>query len=102
MHEKSVMLGLIHQLEDILQSHGGGAVKSVELQLGALSHFGSHEHFLEHFCDAARGTPVEGAKVIFRDEKSKDLAVAEAPDPLLLSGAYDVYLHAVQVSDEIS
>jgi len=70
MHESSLMRGLMGQLERIVRSEGADRVAVVRVRLGALSHF-SAEHFREHFIEAARGGPSDGAALEI--EASQDL-----------------------------
>ena len=59
MHEQAVMERLMRAIEDAAD---GQRVTRIRVRLGALSHF-TPEHFREHFEDASRGTPAEGAEV---------------------------------------
>lgn len=62
MHEASLMKDLMRQLNSIAEKEGAIRIKGIHVWLGALSHM-SHEHFLEHFEQAAAGTLAEGATV---------------------------------------
>jgi hydrogenase nickel incorporation protein HypA/HybF len=62
VHEKALMDDLVRKLEAVSQAEGGGRIVKVRVRLGALSHF-TPEHFNEHFVDATRGTPADGAEV---------------------------------------
>jgi hydrogenase nickel incorporation protein HypA/HybF len=62
MHEASLMLNLMHRIDEIAKSEGARRIVSVSVWLGALSHMSS-EHFGEHFERAAMGTIVEGERL---------------------------------------
>ena len=62
MHERSVLRGVLAQLDAVAAAEGAARVTRVTVRLGALSHF-TPEHFREHFEDASRGTVAEGAAV---------------------------------------
>ena len=62
MHERSVLRGVLAQLDAVAAAEGAARVTRVTVRLGALSHF-TPEHFREHFDDASRGTVAEGAAV---------------------------------------
>ena len=62
MHEKALLDDLLAKIVAVADAEGGARVTGVKVWLGALSHF-TPEHFREHFDDAARGTPAEGAAV---------------------------------------
>jgi hydrogenase nickel incorporation protein HypA/HybF len=56
------MQQLVRRVVEVAEEQNADAVTAVRVRLGALSHFTPH-HFCEHFVDAARGTPAEGAAV---------------------------------------
>ena len=62
MHERSVLRGVLAQLDADAATEGAARITRVTVRLGALSHF-TPEHFREHFEDASRGTVAEGAAV---------------------------------------
>jgi hydrogenase nickel incorporation protein HypA/HybF len=62
MHERALMADLMREIEAVATADGAHRVTRVSVRLGALSHF-TPEHFREHFVDASRGTPAEGAAV---------------------------------------
>jgi hydrogenase nickel incorporation protein HypA/HybF len=62
VHERALMDDLIRKIVDVAHENGGVRVTRVAVRLGALSHF-TPAHFREHFADASRGTPAEGAEV---------------------------------------
>ena len=62
MHERSVLRGVLAQLDAVAAAEGAARVTRVTVRLGALSHF-TPQHFREHFEDASRGTVAEGAAV---------------------------------------
>jgi len=62
MHEKALMDDLLAKIVAVSEAEGGARVTIVKVWLGALSHF-TPEHFLDHFDEATRGTPAEGAEV---------------------------------------
>lgn len=79
MHERAVMDRLMRAIEDAAD---GQRVTRIRVRLGALSHF-TPGHFREHFEDAARGTPAEGAEV--EAELATDPTEPNAQGVLLLS-----------------
>jgi hydrogenase nickel incorporation protein HypA/HybF len=85
MHEASLMLSLMHRIDDIAKSEGGRRIVRVSIWLGALSHM-SAEHFAEHFERAAAGTMAEGARL--------DVTVSDDPDH---ENAQDLMLKSVAV-----
>lgn len=62
MHERKLMDDLVREIDSRARAAGADRVTCVRVRLGALSHF-TEEHFREHFVDAARGGPAEGAQV---------------------------------------
>jgi hydrogenase nickel incorporation protein HypA/HybF len=80
MHERAVMQQLLGRIVELAETEHASAVTGVRVRLGALSHF-TPEHFREHFEDAARGTPAEGAAVVA--VQSSDPTAAEAADVVL-------------------
>jgi hydrogenase nickel incorporation protein HypA/HybF len=55
------MEDLVRKLVSVAEEEGS-RIARVRVRLGALSHL-TPDHFREHFDDAARGTPAEGAAV---------------------------------------
>ncbi|MEJ2761111.1 MAG: hydrogenase/urease maturation nickel metallochaperone HypA [Gammaproteobacteria bacterium] len=80
MHEASLIRGLINQLSAIAEAENAVRIAAVQVRLGALSHF-TREHFAEHFHDAARGSPAEGADL--RITVSEDTSDPNAQHVLL-------------------
>jgi hydrogenase nickel incorporation protein HypA/HybF len=62
VHEQAVMRDLLERILELARSERALGVTRIQVRLGALSHF-TPEHFCEHFEDASRGTPAEGAAV---------------------------------------
>jgi hydrogenase nickel incorporation protein HypA/HybF len=62
VHEKALMDDVVRKVVEVAYDNGGVSVVRVSVWLGALSHF-TPEQFREHFAEAARGTPAEGAEV---------------------------------------
>ncbi len=87
MHEASLMIGLMRQIETIAKQEGACKVTKVVVWCGALSHM-TEAHFAEHFDQAAKGTLAEGA--------SLDVTVS---DDLTDDRAQDVLLEAIDVTD---
>jgi hydrogenase nickel incorporation protein HypA/HybF len=85
MHEQGLMRDLVERIVQVAQEEHAARVSRIRVQLGALSHF-TPEHFREHFEDAARGTPAEGAVV-------DAVLVEDAAD----RRAADVLLESVEV-----
>jgi hydrogenase nickel incorporation protein HypA/HybF len=82
MHEHALMRDLVRQIHALAEAKGATRVVGVRVRLGALSHF-TPEHFREHFEDAARGGPAEGAAIAC--EASQDLADPSAQSVVLES-----------------
>jgi hydrogenase nickel incorporation protein HypA/HybF len=82
MHERSLMAGLMRQIEAVTQEQGAARATRIHVRLGALAHF-SPEHFREHFHEASNGTAAEGARVEIA--VSDDLTSPDAQDVLLES-----------------
>ena len=82
MHEASLMIGLMRQIEAFAQQEGAGKVTKVVVWCGALSHM-TEAHFTEHFDQAAKGTLAEGAALDVT--VSQDLSDDRAQDVLLES-----------------
>jgi hydrogenase nickel incorporation protein HypA/HybF len=80
MHERAVMQQLLARIVKLAETEHASAVTGIRVRLGALSHF-TPEHFREHFEDAARGSPAEGAAVVA--VLSSDPTAAEAADVVL-------------------
>jgi hydrogenase nickel incorporation protein HypA/HybF len=85
MHERALMRSVLARVEAVAADEGAARVTRVTVRLGALSHF-TPDHFREHFDDAARGTPAEGADV-----------VASVSDDLADPYAADVVIESVEV-----
>lgn len=72
MHDRSLTLGLLRQLERLAAEHGGARVRGATIRLGALSQI-SPEHFREHFELEAAGTWAEDVRLTLEvdpDERS--------------------------------
>ena len=89
MHERALIVGLIHTVEEVAAANSASRVTRVSVRLGALSHF-TVDHFREHFADAARGTVADGAAV---DATQDD----DITDPR----ASDVVLESVEVETSV-
>lgn len=87
MHEASLMVGLMRQIEAIARQTGAHRVVGVSVWLGALSHF-SEAHFAEHFETAAAGTIAEGATL--------DITLS---DDTAHENALDVVLESIEVEE---
>jgi hydrogenase nickel incorporation protein HypA/HybF len=85
MHEMSVLRSLMHKLDEVVVANQGRRVRSLRVQLGALSHF-TAEHFKEHFVIASRGTSAEGARV-------DAVEMSDESDP----NAFGVVLESVEI-----
>ncbi len=64
MHEQSLIINLIKQVESIARDNGANKVTSIKIKLGALSNT-SPEHFREHFEPLSIGTVADGARLDF-------------------------------------
>ena len=62
MHEASLMISLMTQIETLLDTQKAARAVGVCVKLGALSHL-SPEHFREHFERASAGTRAEVARL---------------------------------------
>lgn len=62
MHERALMDDLLRKVLAVAEAEHAASVTRIRVRLGALSHF-TPEHFREHWEDASRGTPAEGAVV---------------------------------------
>lgn len=80
MHEMSLMKDLMGKILSVAKENNAKKVVSVSVWLGALSHM-SHDHFREHYEEAAVGTIAEGAEL--KTELSEDVDHANAQDILL-------------------
>jgi Zn finger protein HypA/HybF involved in hydrogenase expression len=60
MHESGIVEELVHEMEKVVASNGGGRVIKVEVGIGEHAGF-SREHFEEHFRVATAGTIAEDA-----------------------------------------
>jgi hydrogenase nickel incorporation protein HypA/HybF len=87
VHEQAVMRNLVERVVDVAAAERASAVTRIRVRLGALSHF-TPEHFREHFDDASRGTPAEGATV--EAQLSPDASAAEAAGVVLESVELEV------------
>jgi len=63
MDEKALMDDLMAKILAVADAEESARVVRIRVHLGALSHF-TPDHFREHFADASRGTPAEGADVV--------------------------------------
>ena len=81
------MRDLVGRVVDVAAAERASAVTRIRVRLGALSHF-TPEHFREHFEDASRGTPAEGATV--EALLSPDTNTAEAAGVVLESVELEV------------
>lgn len=63
MHERSLLRGVLRQIERIVRDEKAGRVDEVRLELGALAHI-SAEHLREHFAEAAAGGVADGARLV--------------------------------------
>jgi hydrogenase nickel incorporation protein HypA/HybF len=63
VHERALMDDLVRKVLAVAEAERAASVVRIRVRLGALSHF-TPEHFREHWVDASRGTPVEGAEVV--------------------------------------
>ena len=87
MHEASLMAALTRRVAEVSAAEQGKKLRAVHVWLGALSHF-SAEHFREHFEEAMRDGPAEGAELfITLSEDTRD------------PRAQDVVLQSVEVED---
>jgi hydrogenase nickel incorporation protein HypA/HybF len=82
MHEASLMIGLLRQIEAVAREQGARRVTGVRVRLGALAHL-SPDHFRHHFQQASRGAVSEGARLDITE--SQDLSDPAAQDILLES-----------------
>lgn len=87
MHEASLMIGLMRQIETIAAQEGARKVTKVAVWCGALSHM-TEAHFADHFDQAAKDTLAEGATL--------DVTVS---DDLTDDRAQDVLLESIDVAD---
>jgi hydrogenase nickel incorporation protein HypA/HybF len=62
VHERALMDDLVRKVLAVAETERATSVSRIRVRLGALSHF-TPEHFAEHWVDATRGTPAEGAEV---------------------------------------
>jgi hydrogenase nickel incorporation protein HypA/HybF len=89
MHDRALMNDLIKQLGRLAREGEARRVVAMRVRLGALSHL-TPEHFREHFEEAARGGPAEGATIDI--VTSTDIA-----DP----GAQGVVLESVDLETNV-
>lgn len=87
MHEASLMIGLMRQIETIARQENARRVAKVTVWCGAFSHM-TEAHFAEHFEHAAKGTLAEGAAL--------DVTIS---DDLTDDRAQDVLLESLDVAD---
>lgn len=85
MHEASLMINLMRQIEAIARDEGAVRVTKVKVWCGALSHM-SAGHFAEHFNQAAAGSLAEGAAL--------DVTVS---DDITDDRAQDIQLESIDV-----
>ncbi|MCA8921953.1 MAG: hydrogenase maturation nickel metallochaperone HypA [Planctomycetes bacterium] len=72
MHDRSLTLGLLRQIQRLAEQHGGGRVRGATVRLGALSQI-SPAHFREHFELESAGSWAEGVALTIEvddDERS--------------------------------
>lgn len=62
MHERSLLVGLMRQIEQVARQNQARRVTVVRLKLGPLAHI-EPEHLREHFYEAAQGTLAEAARL---------------------------------------
>ena len=87
MHEHALMRDVIGRILEIAESEGASGVTKVSVRLGALSHF-TPDHFREHYADAARGTPAEGA-----------ILEATLDEDITAPNAQGVFLESVELEE---
>ena len=88
MHEMSLLKGLLAQIGRIAKENGAERVGVVRLRLGPLAHI-EPDHLREHFVEAARGTPAEGARLdIETTDELHDLSL-ESVDLVVTTPAAD-------------
>ncbi len=85
MHEASLMNDLMSKILAAVET-SGVRVTRVSIWLGALSHM-SPAHFREHYEDAAKDTPAEGAKL--------DISVS---DDMNHDNAQSIILESIEVT----
>jgi hydrogenase nickel incorporation protein HypA/HybF len=73
---------LVRKVLAVAEAEQATSVSRIRVRLGALSHF-TPEHFVEHWVDATRGTPAEGAEV--EATMGEDLSGANADGVVLES-----------------
>ena len=74
MHELSIAVQIVEIAEDELVRHGGDRVRSIHLQLGALSGV-AREALQFSFVLACEGTSAEGASLVIEDTEGQELDV---------------------------
>lgn len=87
MHEFSLINDLMRKINAVAMEQGATRIVGVRVILGALCHI-SPEHFREHFEEASRGTPADGA----------ELEIVFNPDPAE-PHAQDILLDSVKVEE---
>jgi hydrogenase nickel incorporation protein HypA/HybF len=80
MHERSLISGLMRQIEETARERGSRRVAALKVWLGALTHL-SPEHFRDHFIEASRGGVADGARLEI--EVSGDLSDPRAHEIVL-------------------
>ncbi len=74
MHELSIAVQIVEIAEDELVRHGGDRVRSIHVQLGALSGV-AKEALQFSFGMACEGTTAEGANLVIEDAAGHELDV---------------------------
>jgi hydrogenase nickel incorporation protein HypA/HybF len=62
MHESSLIPEMVEKLTRMAAEHGAQRVVAVDVTLGALTGMDG-DHLREHFDEAAKGTPAQGAEL---------------------------------------
>lgn len=87
MHEFSLLADLLRKIENIRVENDATKITAVTVKLGALAHI-SADHFREHFVDAVKGTPSDGAHL-------NVIQLTDETDP----HAQEILLDSVEVAD---
>jgi hydrogenase nickel incorporation protein HypA/HybF len=74
MHELSIALSIIDLAEEEMRRHGGDRVRSILIDLGALSGV-AWEALQFSFGLACEGTPAEGSSLVVRETAGRELDV---------------------------
>ncbi len=69
MHEWSLADAVVHSLLDFISSKGLKSLEMIEITFGEILEL-NIDIFREAFQDISKGTPLEGAKLILREEKA--------------------------------